>query len=183
MIRFLATLLMLLSVSVAEARSLKPIDDVAPGPYRLGVGDEIRVKVFGIDQASNSYAVADTGTISVPLIGQIAVAQKTLPETEALIVSALRDKQLLNAPSVNVQIEKYRPFYILGEVQKPGQYPYVPGMSVLTAVSIAGGYTFRAQQRRATIVRNAASGIVSGTARPETAVAPGDTIKISEAWF
>ncbi len=183
MIRFIMALLLLAPLNVAEARRLPPIPDAPAGAYRLGAGDEIRVSVVGIDQASTTYAIADTGTISMPLVGQLAVAQKTVPEAEALIVDALREKQLLRAPSVSIQIDKYRPFFILGEVQKPGQYPYVPGMSVLTAVSIAGGFTFRAQTKRAMIVRNAGGHAASGSARPETLVLPGDTIKIEEAWF
>jgi polysaccharide export outer membrane protein len=183
MFRALLVVLLMLVGSVAAARSLPPIGDVAPGPYRLGAGDGIRVTVYGLDVANKSYAVGDGGTISVPLVGQLAVTGKTVLEVETMLAAALRDKQLLNAPSVSVEVERYRQFFILGEVQKPGQYPYVPGMSVLTAVSIAGGYTFRAQTKRATIVRNLDGRTIKGGAVPETLVQPGDTISIAEAWF
>lgn len=174
----------LLVGGAASARTLPPIPEAPAGPYRLGAGDGIKITVFGLDAVNRSYSVGDGGTISLPLIGSLNVADKTVAETEAMVVAALRDKQLMNAPSVSVEVEKYRQFFILGEVQKPGQYPYVPGMSVLTAVSIAGGYTFRAQTKRAVIVRLSAGGRpVKGSAVPETVVMPGDTISIAEAWF
>ncbi len=152
-------------------------------PYHLGAGDELRINVFGLDAANNSYLIGDSGGISVPLVGPIDAAGKTVAEVEAMIAESLRTRQIVRDPNVSVQITKYRPFYILGEVQRPGQYPYVPGMTVLNAVSIAGGYTFRANNRRAMIVRNAGSGAQTAAARPDTRVLPGDTVNIPESWF
>lgn len=180
---WLMSLLLILAACATGGASLPPLAEAPPGPYRLGAGDEIRVTVFGLDAANNSYMVGDAGTISVALLGPVAVAGQTVPEVEATLAAALREKELIRAPSVNVQIQKYRPFFILGEVQKPGQYPYVPGMSVLTAVSIAGGFTFRAASDKAEIVRNQDGRVSKGRAKPESLVLPGDTIKISEAWF
>lgn len=174
----------LLLAGTADAHSLPAIGDAPTGPYCLGTGDGIKITVFGLEAVSRSYSIGDGGSISVPLIGTLAVAGKTVAQTEAMVAAAFRDKQLLKAPSVSVEVEKYRQFFILGEVQKPGQYTYVPGMSVLTAVSIAGGYTFRAQTKRAVIVRTTNDGhAIKGSAVPETIVMPGDTIKIVEAWF
>lgn len=173
----------LLFAGTAVARQLPPIGDGVAGPYRLGTGDGIRVNVFGLDALNRSYLIGDGGTISLPLVGQLDIAGKTVAETEAMVATVLRDKQLMTNPSVSVEVATYRQFYILGEVQKPGQYPYVPGMSVLTAVSIAGGYTFRAQTKRAVIVRTVGGRGVKGSAVPETLVQPGDTISIAEAWF
>ena len=173
----------LLFTGTAVARSLPPIGDAPPGPYRLDTGDGIRITVFGLDAVSRTYLIGDGGTISLPLVGQLKIAGKSVAETEALVGAALRDKQLMTAPSVSVEVANYRQFYILGEVQKPGQYPYVPGMSVLTAVSIAGGYTFRAQTKRAVIVRTVGGHGIKGSAAPETLILPGDTINIAEAWF
>src|SRR3546814_10219849 len=101
-----------------------------------------------LDALTNSYLVSDTGFVSLPLIGNIPAKGKTVGELQDQITKILLDQQILRSPSVNVQVTKYRPFYIMGEVAKPGEYPYRPGMTVLTAVSTAGGYTFRADQDR-----------------------------------
>ena len=151
--------------------------------YQLGAGDEIRVSVFGLDALTNAYVVGDAGTISLPLVSEIPVRGKTTRDVEVAIANSLREKDVVKNPSVSVQVTKYRPFFILGEVQRPGQYPYVPGMSVLTAVSIAGGYTFRANSKNASITRNIQDKIVKGRANPETPVMPGDTVLIPESWF
>lgn len=181
---FVVTAITLLCVGCASpVARLEPLGSAAPGPYRLGAGDEVRVTVFGLDAVNNSYAVGDAGTISAPLLGAIPAAGRTVVELEADIAELLRARELVRAPSVSVQVQKYRPFFILGEVQRPGQYPYVPGMTMLTAVSIAGGFTFRAETKRASITRPGAGAAVKGAALPETLVLPGDTINIHEAWF
>lgn len=181
--RFFLYLMLVLASTGALAAKLPPIVDAPAGPYRLGTGDEVRVSVFGLDAATNSYVVGDDGAISIPLVGLVPTSGKSAAELEAAITTLLRDKALVREPSVSVQVTRYRPFFILGQVQKPGQYPYVPGMSVLTAVSIAGGYTFRAQTNKATIARITDGRTVRGRATPETRVQPGDTIDIAEGWF
>ena len=117
------------------------------------------------------------------MLSTIQVAGKSPPELETEIASVLRTRDLAPNANVSVQVEKYRPFYILGEVQKPGEYPYVPGMTVLTAVSIAGGYTFRANKKAAAVDR--VNGNTRSKARldADSPVMPGDTIVIPEAWF
>jgi polysaccharide export outer membrane protein len=169
--------------SLAAGARLSPIGATTPSAYRLGAGDEIRVSVYGLDPLTNSYLVSDTGTISMPLLPPVSVEGKTVAETEMAVVDAIRAKQLVNAPSVSAQVVKYRPFFILGEVQRPGQYPYMPGMSLLTAVSVAGGYTFRADTKHARITRRSGSGTVEGRADPTTSIQPGDTILVKESWF
>ncbi len=160
-----------------------PTQSVGQPAYQLGAGDEIRIAVFGLDALTNTYVVGDAGTISLPMVNEIPVKGRTTREVEAMIATELRDKDVVKNPSVSVQVMKYRPFFILGEVQRPGQYPYVPGMSVLTAVSIAGGYTFRANSKHASITRNIGDKIIKGRAGPETPVMPGDTVLIPEDWF
>lgn len=162
---------------------LSPIASQALAPYRLGAGDEVRITVFGLDAMNNSYTISDTGKISLPLVGAVDAEGRTIDELQATIGEALRSRDVVRSPSVSAQVQKYRPFFILGEVQKPGQYAYVPGMSVLTAVSIAGGYTFRAQTNRAVITRSRADKVIQGTARPDTPILPGDTVLVKEAWF
>lgn len=163
---------------------LAALETPAPTTYRLGAGDEIRVTVYGLDPLTNTYIVSDTGTISLPLLDPVPVDGKTIPEVEAAIASAISSKELVaRAPSVSAQVQKYRPFYILGEVQRPGQYPYAPGLTVTSAVSIAGGFTFRADTKSFAITRKGAQGAVKGKAGPETPVAPGDTVEVYESWF
>lgn len=182
------TVLAILSASLLFAcsspdRHLAPIAAAPAGPYRLGAGDEVRIAIFGLDTVTNTYTVGDGGTISMPLLNTVPASGRTVEELQVAIVDVLRQKEIVRAPSVSVQVQKYRPFFILGEVQRPGQYPYVPGMTVLTAVSIAGGFTFRAETRRAALVRPTATSAIKGAALPETQVLPGDTINIYEAWF
>ncbi|MCD2317014.1 polysaccharide export protein [Sphingomonas sp. IC-11] len=160
---------------------LSSIESAAPGSYRLGPGDDLRLAVFGFDQMANVYTVADNGTISLPLLGTIKADQRTPAELEAAISSQLLSRELATKPSVSVQVVKYRPIYILGEVQKPGQYPYVPGMTVTTAVAIAGGYTFRASTKAAAVTRSGTD--VERRASMVTRIMPGDTIRVPEAWF
>lgn len=180
---FLAIALAVLPGCASSGTNLPPIENVSQSAYQLGAGDEVRISVFGLDALTNTYVVGDAGSISLPLINEIPVRGKTTQQVEAMIATILRDKDVVKNPSVSAQVLKYRPFFILGEVQRPGQYPYVPGMSVLTAVSIAGGYTFRANVGAASITRNAGDKIVKGSAGQQTPVLPGDTILIPEDWF
>jgi polysaccharide biosynthesis/export protein len=152
-------------------------------PYRLGSGDEIRLTIFGLDSANGPYTIGDGGRLSIPLVGTIDAEGKTTVELETAIGEALKARQIIKDPSVTVQVVKYRPFYIMGEVQKPGQYAYAPGMTVLQAVSIAGGYTFRANEKKATIRRGTGGSGAKTAATPDTPIKPGDTIVIPEAWF
>ncbi|MBB4640706.1 polysaccharide biosynthesis/export family protein [Rhizorhapis suberifaciens] len=151
--------------------------------YRLDAGDEVRITAYGLDALNNNYVVSDSGVISLPLIDNIQARGKTVGELQSDIAKVLFERQILRSPSVNVQVTKYRPFYILGEVKSPGEYPYRPGMSVLTAVSMAGGFTFRADQKNMTITRAIEGRGVTGRARENTTVLPGDTIRIKESWF
>lgn len=151
--------------------------------YRLDAGDEVRITAYGLDALNNNYVVSDSGVISLPLIDDVQAKGKTVGELQSDIAKILFERQILRSPSVNVQVTKYRPFYILGEVKSPGEYPYRPGMSVLTAVSMAGGFTFRADQKNMTITRAIEGRGVTGRARENTTVLPGDTIRIKESWF
>lgn len=151
--------------------------------YTLGPGDSVKVAVYGFDAMAGSYTVSDAGTISIPMLSTLQVSGKSAPELETEIAGVLRARDLAPNANVSVQVEKYRPFYILGEVQRPGQYPYVPGMTVLTAVSIAGGYTFRANKRVAAVDRLNGSSRAKARLDADSQILPGDTIVIPEAWF
>lgn len=181
-------LMMATATLLAGCTASGSADMPAPGTqsataYRLDAGDEVRITAYGLDALTNNYLVSDAGDISLPLIDNIPARGKTVGELQSDIAKILFERQILRSPSVNVQVTKYRPFYILGEVKSPGEYPYRPGMSVVTAVSMAGGYTFRADQKSMTITRTIEGRGVTGRAGETTPVQPGDTIRIKESWF
>ena len=153
------------------------------GPYRLGVGEQVRIITFGEEQLTGQFRVNDRGTIAIPLLGAIPASGLTTAELEHSIAQRLRDKKVLLDPSVSVEVLTYRPVFILGEVNKPGEYPYQPGMTVLTAVTIAGGFTYRAQTDYASILRPIDGHAVEGRVNRGTEVRPGDVITIFERYF
>lgn len=183
MIARICVVLLLCLTACAGNERLDPLTTSADNTYRLGAGDEVRVIVFGLDAVSNVYRLSDAGTIALPLLETVDAKGRSTRELEQLLNEAIRAKGLVKNPGVSVQVQKYRPFYILGEVTRPGQYEYTPGMTVLSAVSVAGGYTFRAGRKSVVITRNLDGTPRRGTARPEAVVQPGDTITVPEAWF
>jgi polysaccharide export outer membrane protein len=153
------------------------------GAYRLGPGDEVTLRVYDQPQLSGDFDVDDSGMISLPLLGLVPAAGYTAETLAAEIVAALKAKNLILSASAAVEVSKYRPFYILGEVNTPGQYPYRPGMTVLTAISIAGGFTYRAEQDYAGVTRDTGSGPAQYRASTFAAVQPGDVITVFERRF
>jgi polysaccharide export outer membrane protein len=151
-------------------------------PYTLDTGDRLRIVVFGQEGLSNSYVVDAQGNLSLPLIGTIPARGQTTQALSALIADRLR-RGFIREPHVSIEVEIYRPFFILGEVIAPGQYPYVPHMTVETAVAIAGGYTPRAYRWDINLDRPAPGGTVRTKVPPLARVHPGDTIVIKERWF
>ncbi len=168
-----------LAVSACGGGDLSPLTTTAPEGYHIGTGDELRVTVFGLDAMANTYRVDDSGAIALPMLDPIKVAGKTIREVEGAIADNIRARQLVIDPKVSAQVQTYRPFFIAGQVQHPGQYPYVPGMSLMTAVSVAGGFTFRANTKSAMIIR----GAKKGRATQDTPILPGDQILVRESWF
>jgi polysaccharide export outer membrane protein len=157
----------------------------APGgdePYTLDSGDRLRIVVFGQEGLTSTYLVDATGKISMPLIGTVSARGCTTTQLARLIADKLRNGYV-REPHVAVEVEIYRPFFILGEVIAPGLYPYVPNMTVETAVAIAGGFTPRAYRYDAEISRSQ-SGVTARQKVPLIApVRPGDTVTVSERWF
>ena len=154
-----------------------------PGPYRLGSGDEVDIRIFNQPQLSGKYAVDDSGFIDMPLLGLIRAGGLPPDTLGQKIAASLQARKLILNPSVAVEVSRYRPFYILGEVDTPGQYPYRPGMTVLTAISIAGGFTYRAVQDDAGITRDTGSSAVQYRAVTSARVQPGDVITVFERRF
>ncbi|MCR5879521.1 polysaccharide biosynthesis/export family protein [Phenylobacterium sp. J367] len=150
--------------------------------YRLGSGDKVRVITYGEESLTGEFQVGGSGKISMPLIGELDATGLTAREFQARVETALKDGYLKD-PRVSVEVLNYRPFYILGEVTKPGEYPYTNGLTVLNAVATANGFTYRANKGKVFIKR------ADGTKEEEfpltgtTQVAPGDTIRIAERFF
>ncbi|MFC6390172.1 polysaccharide biosynthesis/export family protein [Methylorubrum zatmanii] len=150
--------------------------------YSLAAGDKLRVIVFGQDNLSNIYAVDGAGRIAMPLIGTVQVGGQTTAQAARLIEAKLA-AGYVREPHVTVEVDAYRPFYILGEVTTSGQYPYVNGMTVETAVAIAAGFGPRAARDYAVLTREGQGGLVNGIVPMSYPVRPGDTIVIKERFF
>jgi len=149
--------------------------------YTLGSGDRIKITVFGEKSLSGEFQVDGSGYISFPLIGEVRTRGRSLRELENRLDEKLRDGYLVN-PRISLEVLNYRPFYILGEVNKPGQYEYVAGINLYNAVAMAGGYTHRARQNRAEITRAHPDRVIED-ANHSTIVLPGDIIYIRERFF
>jgi polysaccharide export outer membrane protein len=150
--------------------------------YHLDAGDKLRVVVYGQEGLTNTYAIDAGGSITMPLIGAVAARGRTPAGLAAEIGAKLR-AGFIRDPSVAVEIESYRPFFILGEVAAPGQYPYVPNMTVESAVAIAGGFSPRARRDRVTVTHTDTSGTGRYVVPPGTSLSPGDTVLVGERWF
>nr|WP_154073802.1 polysaccharide biosynthesis/export family protein [Bradyrhizobium erythrophlei] len=150
--------------------------------YRLDAGDKLRVVVYGQEGLTNSYAIDAGGSITMPLIGAVPARGRTPAGLAAEITAKLRNGYI-REPSVAVEIESYRPFFILGEVAAPGQYPFVPNMSVESAVAIAGGFSPRARRDTVTLTHTDGSGSMRVVVPLGTAIGPGDTVLVGERWF
>jgi polysaccharide export outer membrane protein len=150
--------------------------------YTLDSGDRLRIVVFGQDGLTNSYAVDSVGNITLPLIGPVHARGRTTTEVSAALSSQLR-QGFLREPHVAVEVEAYRPFFILGEVTFPGQYPYVPNMTVETAVAIAGGFSPRAFRKTVEVDRPVEGAVLRTTVPVTTLLRPGDTVVVAERWF
>lgn len=178
----IALFCLLMLVACAAMTPLITLPAAETGPYRLDTGDTVRVIVYNQEGLSADYTVSDSGTISVPTLGEIRARGLTAPELQNSIHDGLSNGILVN-PSVSVQLAQYRPFYVVGEVSKPGQYPYAPGLNILGAVAVAGGFTIRANQREVTVVRAQAGQKGEWKADPLAEVRPGDVIVIRELFF
>jgi polysaccharide export outer membrane protein len=150
--------------------------------YTLDSGDRLRIVVFGQDGLTNSYVLDASGQIAMPLIGTVAARGLTTDQLSERLADLLR-QGFIREPHVAVEIEAYRPFFILGEVTAPGQYPYSPNMTVETAVAIAGGFGPRGSRKSVQISRNFGGQVYRFEAPVSFQIRPGDTIQVQERWF
>jgi polysaccharide export outer membrane protein len=162
--------------------SLPKLAAAPSGTYLLGPGDSLQVTVFGEADLSGPVRVNDSGAVSMPLIGPVQAAGLTVPELQHRLIELLNTKAV-KSPDVTVQINEYRPFFILGEVKNPGSYAYVPDMTVLTAVAIAGGYTFRASEDEVSVTRKSGGAAREAQASRNSPVLPGDVVFVFERHF
>jgi len=151
--------------------------------YTLGPNDKLRVNVFGEEDVSGEFEIDGQGFISFKLVGRVNVLGQTVQQTENLLIAKLKDGGYLLNPRVSIEVLNFRPFFILGEVEKRGQYPYVNGMTVANAVAIAGGYTYRAAKARVTVQRFNDPQKREQGAGEDTIVLPGDIIRVPERFF
>ncbi|MDD2324656.1 MAG: polysaccharide export protein [Alphaproteobacteria bacterium] len=164
---------------------VNPPVPVVPGSgtqeYILGIGDKVKLTVYGEADISGEYEVSSTGVLALPLIGDVPAANMTASAFEKQVREKLADGYL-NDPRVSAQVTSYRPFFILGEVAKPGSYPYVNGMTVVNAVALAGGYTYRADKGDMTVTR-ASDPHKEADVEETEVVMPGDIIRVPERFF
>ncbi len=174
MIRCLA--LFLLFITATSGALAQNLDQI----YNLGSGDRVRVTVFGQTELSGEFEIGSGGAIAMPLIGLVMAGGLSVVELQTRIRDLLLDGYLRD-PQVSIEVLNYRPFYILGEVNAPGSYPYVAGMTVLNAVALADGYTYRADEDEVFLKRaNTTNEVV---VNDQTVVFPGDIIRVDERFF
>lgn len=166
-------------VSAADKSPAVPASDFV---YTLSPGNRIKVTVFGEDDLSGEFEVDNTGTLSMPLIGNITVQGLTPRQLEELIADQLKDGYLLN-PRISLEVLNFKPVFILGEVNKPGSYAYVNSMTVINAIALGGGYTYRASTGSVTIMREKDGKKIEIEGEETTPVYPGDTITVDERLF
>ncbi len=171
-------------------------DDIGPAPanfaadtgvsalgasYRLGIGDKLKITVFGEDSLSGAAEVNAAGQVSLPLAGEVPAQGKTIGQFRETVASRLADGYLKN-PKVTIEITNYRPFYIHGEVKSGGEFAYKTGLRLRDAVAMAGGYTYRAEQSYAVVTRDGA-GEVRIPSNAGVMLLPGDNVRIPERFF
>ncbi|EIZ79030.1 polysaccharide biosynthesis/export family protein [Novosphingobium sp. Rr 2-17] len=150
--------------------------------YLLGSGDKVRVTVYGEPNLTGEFAVAADGTLSLPLVGDVPAAGKTTRLVADEFAKKLSDGFLAN-PNVAMEVSAYRPFFILGEVNTPGQYPYVNGMTAMNAIATAGGYTPRATRKVIFIRKFGEAAETEYDLKSTLRIMPGDTIRLGERYF
>jgi polysaccharide biosynthesis/export protein len=175
-----------IAVSLAGCANYRPAPDAfheaLDKPYVLDAGDRVRVTVFEQPDLTNSYGIDQSGYLAFPLVGAVTARGQTVRQLEAEIATMLRAGYLRN-PDVSVEVERYRPIFVMGEVGAAGQYAYAPGMTVQKAIAAAGGFTPRANQANADITRDVNGQVITGRVLTSDTLLPGDTIYVRERLF
>jgi polysaccharide export outer membrane protein len=195
LLKLILVLVFLGSMSGVGAMAQTPQAPVQPTPqvatpvsgaeamnYRLGSGDKLRITTYGEAALTGEFFVSAAGIVSLPLIGDVDARNLTVAEFRSKAEAMLRNGFLLN-PSVSVEVLTYRPFYMLGEVSKPGEYAYTSGLTVMNAVATAGGFSYRANTRQVYIRHQNESTEREYPMAPQTVIQPGDTVRVKERFF
>jgi protein involved in polysaccharide export with SLBB domain len=178
---------------LAQAATAQPAANAPENPansstfsmdnYILGPNDRVKISIYGEDALTGEYVLSSDGKISLPLVGNVSAAGNTVKQLQDLLVSSYRDGGYLKDPKITAEVLSARPFFILGEVKIPGQYPCLNGMTVMNAVATAGGFTYRADIDDVYIRHAGAGQEQKEKLTDTTGVFPGDTIRIEERWF
>jgi polysaccharide biosynthesis/export protein len=186
MIRATALLLTLFAAGLSGCTSYRPappaFHEAINQPYVLDAGDRVRVTVFDQPSLTNTYAVDQSGYMAFPLVGSVTARGRTVKQLEADIAAQLRQGYLVS-PDVSVEMDRYRPIFVLGEVGAAGQYSYVPGMTVQKAIAVAGGYSSRGYQANVDITRSINGKVMTGRVLISDPLLPGDTVYVRERLF
>jgi polysaccharide export outer membrane protein len=158
------------------------VAEVSPADFRLAAGDKLRITVFGEDKLTGEYDIDVGGYVSMPLAGSVKATGLSKVELERALASKLRGDYLRD-PKVTVEVATFRPFYILGEVEKPGEYPYKSGLNVMSAMAVAGGPTYRASNSKILIQRGGVGAFQEVSLSPTVQIYPGDLVRVPERFF
>lgn len=184
--KFAALLVFSAALAVAGCSSYRPappaFHEAINQPYVLDAGDRIRVTVFEQESLSNVYAIDQSGYIAFPLVGSVAARGYTVQQIEKQIAQKLRNGYLRD-PDVSVEVDRYRPIFVMGEVGAAGQYSYVPGMTIHKAIAAAGGFSPRANQANVDVTRQINGEVITGTVETSDPLLPGDTVYVRERFF
>lgn len=176
----------MLSLAVSGCATYQPAPKVfheaTIQPYRLDSGDRLRVTVFDQPNLSNTYAVDQAGYIAFPLVGQVAARGATITQLEGALAQKLK-QGFLRDPDVTIEIDRYRSIFVMGQVGQPGQYAYVPGMTILNAIAVSGGFNGRANQRDVDVTRKINGQIITGRVPITDPILAGDTVYVRERLF
>jgi polysaccharide biosynthesis/export protein len=167
----------------APGRDLPELPPTTVGIYHLGPGDIVRLITYGEDSITGEFRVSDAGTIALPLLGSVKATGLTPDELAGNVGTDLVQANLLKSPSVAAEVVTYRPVFVMGEVNKPGQYAYSPGMTVATAAAVAGGFTYRAVQDYASVIRVENGKAMEARGTRAAFVQPGDVVTVYERKF
>lgn len=175
---------LMLAACANPGMDLPPLPQTVAGPYKLGPGDQLRVTVFNDPRLTGEFRITDSGTIALPLVGAIPVSGRTTAEAETAIMRSLRSRNLFNDPSVAVEVQEYRPVFVLGMVERGGQTPYQPGMTALAAVAVSGGFNYRAVTDYVGLTRVGPDGQAHEyRTERQTLLQPGDVVTVFERRF
>ncbi len=178
-----ASLLLCLLVSCSPGSSLPQLPNHDAGEYRLAPGDQVRIITVGQEELTGEFRIDDSGQIAVPMLGTLPAAGLAPVALGKEVGAALQNGGLIRSPSVSVEVTQYRPVSVLGEVNKPGEFAYHPGMTLLAAVALAGGFTPRAVESTASVLRDDDGHSSQWRADPASRLQPGDVVTIFERRF